>query len=114
MKRLIYFIMLTAFVWALQFCSASRKSEPIVGKSFVAANAKIKHGQELFMMHCEKCHPGGEAGLAPAINSNPAPGFIKNFQVRHGLGVMPSFKSNEISKSDLKDISAYLKARKRL
>ncbi len=48
----------------------------------------------------KKCHPGGEAGLGPALNWNPAPGFIKKFQVRHGLGVMPSFKSNEISKAE--------------
>jgi mono/diheme cytochrome c family protein len=62
------------------------------------------------MMHCQKCHPGGEGGLGPAINPNPAPGFIKRFQMRHGLGVMPGFNKNEISKKDLKDISKYMKA----
>jgi len=113
MKNLLFFFVLIVFTTALQFCSASRKSEPVIGRSFIASNEKVKHGQELFMMNCDKCHPGGEAGLAPAINWNPAPGFIKRFQVRHGLGVMPSFNSSEISDADLKDILAYLKARKK-
>jgi mono/diheme cytochrome c family protein len=30
--------------------------------------------------------------------------------MRHGLGVMPSFSKEELSKQDLKDISDYLKA----
>lgn len=53
---------------------------------------------------------GSEGGLWPSINANAAPGFIKRFQVRHGLGVMPSFKKDEISKSDLRDISKFLHA----
>jgi hypothetical protein len=51
----------------------------------------------------------GEAGLGPAVNSNPAPQFAKRFQMRHGLGVMPSFTKEVISKKDLHDISKYLK-----
>jgi mono/diheme cytochrome c family protein len=113
MNKLIYFFILIATGYTLSSCSASRKSEPVVGRTFIASSERVKHGQELFMMNCEKCHPGGEAGVAPAINWNPAPAFIKKFQVRHGLGVMPSFKENEISESDLKDIIAYLKARKK-
>jgi hypothetical protein len=41
-------------------------------------------------MYCYKCHPGGEAGLGPSTNAVMAPNFIRKFQVRHGLGVMPS------------------------
>ena len=90
-------------------CS-SRRSEPIKQKQFVSKTSRIANGQKVFMNHCQKCHPGGEGGLGPAINSNPAPQFIKRFQMRHGLGVMPSFKKDEISKSDLRDISKYLHA----
>jgi mono/diheme cytochrome c family protein len=72
----------------------------------------VKNGQVLYMEHCQKCHPLGEAGLAPAINSNPAPGFLKRFQVRHGLGVMPSFKEEQITTKELMDLSEYLKAMK--
>lgn len=92
---------------------ASRKAEPIKQKEFSVADAHVKNGEKAFMIHCQKCHPGGEAGLGPALNSNPAPQFVKRFQMRHGLGVMPSFTKDEISKGDLKDISAYLKAWKR-
>ncbi|HYE53421.1 MAG TPA: cytochrome c, partial [Chitinophagaceae bacterium] len=71
---------------------ASRRAEPIKGKQFVPRNARIANGERMYMVHCQKCHPGGEAGLGPAINSNPAPQFVKRFQMRHGLGTMPSFK----------------------
>ena len=67
-------------------------------------------GEAVFMQYCNKSHPSGDAGLGPSINANPAPQFIKRFQVRHGLGVMPSFKRDEISKDELHQISAYMKA----
>jgi mono/diheme cytochrome c family protein len=88
----------------------ARKSEPVKQKRFVPSNDRIMNGQTVFMANCNKCHPGGESGLGPAINSNPAPQFIKRFQMRHGLGVMPSFKKDEITKKDLHDISKFLKA----
>lgn len=92
---------------------AMRKSEPIKQKAFETSNARVINGEKVYMAYCQKCHPAGEAGLGPSINANPAPQFIKRFQMRHGLGVMPGFKRDEISKSDLHDISKYLKAWKR-
>src|SRR5688500_3469453 len=89
---------------------AVRKSEPITGKQFVPANERIANGERVFMMHCQKCHPGGEGGLAPAINPNPAPQLIKKFQMHHGIGVMPGFKSEEILNKDLRDIIKFLKS----
>lgn len=76
-------------------------------------NQNVKKGQIQFMAHCQKCHPAGESGLGLAINSNPAPTFIKRFQVRHGLGVMPSFGDEEISDENLSVILSYLKALKK-
>jgi mono/diheme cytochrome c family protein len=87
-----------------------RKSEPLKGKAFTPVSEQVQRGEAVYMMHCHKCHPAGEAGLGPAINSNPAPQFIKRFQMRHGLGVMPAFTRNEISKADLHAISKYLHA----
>jgi mono/diheme cytochrome c family protein len=92
---------------------ASRKSEPVKHKQFVSNKEPISNGEKVYMIHCQKCHPAGEAGIGPALNSNPAPQFVKRFQMRHGLGVMPSFTKNEISKDDLKDISKYLKSWKK-
>jgi mono/diheme cytochrome c family protein len=90
-----------------------RRSEPVKGRNFTPENADIKHGEQVFMSYCHKCHPAGESGLGPAINSNPAPSFLKKFQVRHGLGVMPAFKADALSKKDLQDVAKYLKAWKR-
>jgi mono/diheme cytochrome c family protein len=100
---------LTAGGYILISC-ASRRSEPIKGKNFTAANDRIANGEKVYMMYCQKCHPAGEGGLGPSVNANPAPQFVKRFQSRHGLGVMPAFKKNEISKKDLRDISKYMKA----
>jgi mono/diheme cytochrome c family protein len=97
----------------LLFSCAVRRSEPVKQRTFTPATADIAHGEQVYMSWCHKCHPSGESGLAPSINSSPAPGFLKKFQVRHGLGVMPSFKANEISKNDLRDVVKFIKAWKR-
>ncbi|MGX5820328.1 c-type cytochrome [Chitinophaga lutea] len=70
-------------------------------------------GREKYMQFCQSCHPMGEAGLAPALNNNPAPGFIKRFQVRHGLGAMPAFQKDKISSADLNAIMYYLRSMKK-
>lgn len=49
-------------------------------------------------------------GLNPAIN--PAPSFAKRFQIRHGLGAMPSFDESLISDKELDNVLSYLKALK--
>jgi mono/diheme cytochrome c family protein len=87
-----------------------RRAEPLTQKTFVPKNERIANGERVFMANCQKCHPGGEGGLGPSINANPAPQLIKRFQMRHGLGVMPSFKRDEVTQKDLKDISRYLHA----
>ncbi len=97
---------------SIAFLSACvmRKSEPITGRAFQAGSERVSNGERVYMAHCQKCHPAGEAGLGPAIHANPAPGFIKRFQMRHGLGAMPGFRPSEISRKDLHDVSKYLKA----
>lgn len=62
------------------------------------------------MESCHKCHPGGEAGLGPAINNKPLPDFLKRVQIRHGLGVMPSFAKEEISDQELEALLDYMTA----
>ena len=89
---------------------AVRRSEPVKQKAFVPANAEVAHGEQVYMSYCHKCHPSGESGLGPSLNASPAPGFLKKFQVRHGLGVMPSFKANELSKKDLHDVVKFINA----
>ena len=94
---------------------AIRKSEPMTGKTVNTKNdLHLRAGEVLYMTYCHKCHPMGEGGLGPALNSLNVPQFVKRFQVRHGLGVMPYFKRDQISKQDLHDISAYMSALKKL
>jgi mono/diheme cytochrome c family protein len=104
---------ITVILIVIIISCASRRSEPIQQKSFLISDQEVLKGEKIYMMNCQKCHPAGEAGLGPALNPNPAPQFLKRFQMRHGLGVMPSFKQEELSASDLKAISKYLKAWKR-
>jgi mono/diheme cytochrome c family protein len=101
----------------LSACGTARRGEPIMGKMNLK-NDQVKRGEIIFMQNCEKCHPGGEAGVGVAINNAPVPGFLKRFRVRSrayyfGLGRMPSFKKHEISKAQLDDLIAYLKVLKK-
>ncbi len=110
MKKVIALIIILVSCTSIIVSCVARKSEPLSGRPFKAKNSKIAHGEQLYMIHCQKCHPSGEAGLGPSLNRNPAPGFLKRFQMRHGLGVMPAFSKGELSHSDLKDISKYIHA----
>lgn len=106
-KAKIICVVFVAIVFIMS-CSV-RRSEPFRGVVSLEKES-VRKGQIVYMEYCDKCHPGGESGLGPAVNIVPAPGFIKRFQVRHGLGAMPSFKKGQISEEELKDMMAYLKA----
>jgi len=71
-------------------------------------SAEAMEGERLYMHYCQTCHPDGEAGLGPSVYYLPS--FMRRFQVRHGLGVMPRFKEEVISDEELKKINLYLKA----
>jgi mono/diheme cytochrome c family protein len=90
-------------------CGSARRTEPIAGP-FAAASSDLTEGRKLFMRNCDQCHPRGESGLAPALNNKPHPSFLIKFQVRQGLGAMPSFSKDDISDAELENIVAYLQA----
>ena len=89
-------------------CSA-RRGEPLTGARR-GGDPQVEHGRVVFMQYCHKCHPGGEAGLGPALNDKPLPEFLIKTQVRVGLGAMPSFGTNTINNQELDDLVRYLKA----
>jgi mono/diheme cytochrome c family protein len=89
-------------------CGSARRSEPLVGAPRL--NAEEQHGQVLFHKFCHQCHPFGEGGLGPAINSNPAPMTAFRVQVRGGLGAMPAFSDAIIPDRDLDQLLAYVDA----
>ncbi|MDQ3622009.1 MAG: cytochrome c [Verrucomicrobiota bacterium] len=88
-------------------CSA-RRGEPLTGSASIA-DPGAGRGRIVFMAHCHKCHPNGEAGLGPAINDKPLPEFLMKTQTRVGLGAMPSFSREQISDDELEDLIRYLK-----
>jgi mono/diheme cytochrome c family protein len=89
-------------------CGPARRGEPIIGAAAPDAPGAAR-GEQVFMAHCHQCHPGGEGGLAPALNDKPLPGFLIKFQVRNGIGAMPAFSESEIPPAELDALIAYLK-----
>ena len=90
-------------------CGSARRGEPIAGPISLSTDS-ARHGQQLFMKHCHQCHPGGEAGLGPALNNKPLPGFLMRFQIRHGYGAMPAFGEEQIASDDVTALLEYLHA----
>lgn len=88
-------------------CGPARRGEPFTQLQLSEAEQK---GQEHFMRYCHQCHPGGAAGLGPAINNKPLPRWLMRLQVRRGLGAMPSFSEEHISDDELEQILDFLKA----
>jgi mono/diheme cytochrome c family protein len=105
MKELVLGVLIVA---ASVACGSSRRSEPLVGAPALSRNEQ--RGQMLFYKYCHQCHPSGDVGLGPAINSNPAPLAAFRLQVRGGLGAMPAFPESIIPDSDLDQLLAYVDA----
>jgi mono/diheme cytochrome c family protein len=97
-----------SFVLLLAACGTARRSEPLVGPP--ALGSLESRGQRVFMEFCNQCHPGGDAGLALAINNKPLPGPAIKLQVRKGVGQMPAFGPEVIPDADLDPLVAYLAA----
>ena len=98
-------------------CTTARRGEPL-GASLSGASESVHQGRLVFMQHCQKCHPGGEAGEGPSLNNVPLPGTALRLRVRSrafflGVGRMPSFKKEEISPEQLDNLVSYLKAVRR-
>lgn len=90
-------------------CSSARRGEPLVGPFTARGEAELT-GRRVFMRACHECHPGGMAGVGPSINDKPLPRWLIRFQVRNGLGAMPSFDESKISGEELDALADYLVA----
>jgi hypothetical protein len=91
----------------LAACHSTRRGEPLTGPIPIS-DPKVERGRLVFYRNCHQCHPGGEAGLGPALNNKPAPVFLMKTQVRVGLGAMPHFTKDQISPEELDDLMAYV------
>ena len=103
---LVAIVALTSLIVSVG-CGSARRGEP-VGPPVNPDDPKVVAGQQVFMTHCYQCHPGGAAGLGPAINDKPLPGALIKLQVRNGLGAMPSFGEGHISDPKLDALVSYL------
>lgn len=93
----------------LASCGSARRSEPVTAP-LALDSPQTAAGRAVFQRTCDRCHPHGEAGLGPALNNKWLPGFAIRYQVRHGIGSMPSFPERVISDEELDGLIAYLMA----
>lgn len=91
-------------------CGSPHEAAAYTGKVPVLDTPAKQRGQLVFAQNCNQCHPGGEGGLGPALNSKPAPVAAIKLVVRTGPAAMPSFGEDEISASDLDAVARYVVA----
>lgn len=106
--RILLLLLLTYSLLVAQSCGSARRGIPFIDTPPITDSA-VQQGQQVFNRICQQCHPGGAAGLAPALNNKPYPGWVIRFQVRHGGGDMPSFPEEKITDEELDAVVQYLK-----
>ena len=92
-------------------CGSARRGEPVAGP--LALSEDAQRGHVVFDTWCEQCHPGGEAGIGPALTNVPTPVWLQRRQVRLGAGAMPAFGEDQIPPDDLDALADYLRALRR-
>jgi len=86
---------------------AAQRGEPI-SKPLTIASPELARGEQAYKFYCDKCHPGGEQGLGPALSNKPLPGFLIKTQVRAGVGAMPAFSKKLLTDEQLDTVVIYL------
>lgn len=88
-------------------CGSKRRGE-LVGRPIIPDTPTEKRGERLFYRYCASCHPGGEAGLGPALNDKPLPESVVRAQIRKGLGAMPAFYEDKLTDAQVEEIAAFV------
>jgi mono/diheme cytochrome c family protein len=75
----------------------------------------IAEGRQVYKMNCQKCHPNGESGVGPEINTIKVPKFMLKARIRSRAfllwtGRMPQFGKDEIPPKQLNSLVRYIKA----
>jgi mono/diheme cytochrome c family protein len=95
-------------------CGSERRDAPFT-EPLNLSDPQVALGQRVFATHCHQCHPGGAAGLGPAINDKPLPVNVIKTQVRQSLfGTMPKFPPEKISDDELDALVKYVKGLRNL
>jgi mono/diheme cytochrome c family protein len=88
-------------------CGPQRRGE-LVGAPVTPDTVAEHRGERLFFQHCSKCHPGGEAGLGPALNDKPLPEIAIETQIRKGVGAMPAFSAHHLKDEEVEAITKFV------
>jgi mono/diheme cytochrome c family protein len=110
MKMVIGIVILVLLSFApflLAGCGSVRRDVP-ASEPVAVEKELVEQGQKVFMTYCHQCHPGGNAGVGPALNNKPLPGFLIKLQVRQGFGAMPAFSEETIDEFKLEALITYL------
>jgi mono/diheme cytochrome c family protein len=99
----IYVVVVTAA------CGYEHRGEPRAPE-LLPQNAATARGEHLFQRFCYQCHPGGAAGVGPAINDKTLPKLAIKTQIRNGVGSMPAFGSDWLDDRQVDDIASYVQA----
>ncbi|HEU0035537.1 MAG TPA: cytochrome c [Kofleriaceae bacterium] len=96
-------------VAVLAACGRQHRGEP-TAPELRPRTAEVSAGQKLFRKFCYQCHPGGSAGIGPALNNKPLPEFAIRTQIRKGVGAMPAFPDDWLDDSEVAAIAEYVQA----
>jgi mono/diheme cytochrome c family protein len=88
-------------------CGPEHRGEPRGPKVVPDTRAEAR-GARLYSKFCYQCHPGGEAGLGPALNDKPLPEIAIRTQIREGVGAMPAFDGDLLSDDDVAALAEYV------
>jgi mono/diheme cytochrome c family protein len=92
--------------------NARAQSQTSSTRPDVAPTGDAANGKRMFANHgCDSCHgTEGQGAVGPRIGPPSTPLSAFTSFVRQPTGQMPSFKSQDISDSDLRDIYTFLKS----
>ncbi|MFL5765791.1 MAG: c-type cytochrome [Bacteroidia bacterium] len=104
----IFFII----AFTLYSCSARRIEKDMTTSN--SDNTQLEKGRIIFKTNCQKCHPNGESGVGPEINTIRIPGILIRARVRSRAfllwtGRMPQFSHKEISRKDMDALVVFVK-----
>lgn len=89
-------------------CGGAEHRGPPQGPEAEPDNPEEVVGERLFHKFCYQCHPGGGAGLGPALNDKPLPEIAIKEQIRRGVGEMPGFPEKMLSDGEVDAIADYV------
>jgi mono/diheme cytochrome c family protein len=110
-KLFVLILFASVFITGIVACSSRRTKTDIK----TSEDAALMAGRIIFKEKCQKCHPDGEGGVGPPLNSIHLPKFLIKAKVRSRAflwytGRMPAFDKHEISKKEMKELLVFVKA----